>query len=73
MSSTITFFFAFVAVLALIGGAAWLVVQRNLGSDSLARWLIERGYPTRRIHAERGYRLLEVDTAPTGTDQPWPS
>ncbi|HKA69283.1 MAG TPA: methyltransferase [Actinomycetes bacterium] len=53
-------------------GAAWLVVQRNLGSDSLARWLTERGYPTRRIHAERGYRLLEIDAAPAGTD-PWPS
>jgi 16S rRNA G1207 methylase RsmC len=57
----------------LPGGAAWLVVQRNLGSDSLARWLIEQGYPTRRIHAERGYRLLEVDVAPTGTDLLWPS
>ena len=52
----------------LPGGAAWLVVQRNLGSDTLARWLIEQGYPTRRIHAERGYRLLEVDAPPTGTD-----
>lgn len=57
----------------LPGGAAWLVVQRHLGSDSLARWLIEQGYPTRRIHAERGYRLLEVDAAPTGTGRPWPS
>lgn len=53
-------------------GAAWLVVQRNLGSDSLARWLNEQGYPTRRIHAERGYRLLEIDAGPAGTD-PWPS
>ncbi|MCI0687131.1 MAG: methyltransferase [Sporichthyaceae bacterium] len=42
-------------------GAAWLVVQRNLGSDSLARWLAEQGYPTRRLHSERGYRILAVD------------
>ena len=41
-------------------GTAWLVVQRNLGSDSLARWLVEQGYPTQRVHSERGYRILEV-------------
>lgn len=52
----------------LPGGSAWLVVQRNLGSDSLARWLVEQGYPTERVHAERGYRLLEVGVGPTGTD-----
>lgn len=57
----------------LPGGAAWLVVQRNLGSDSLARWLNEHGYPTQRIRAERGYRLLEIGATPTGTDRPWPS
>jgi flagellar biogenesis protein FliO len=36
MSSTITFFFAFVAVLALIGGAAWLVrrfANNRLGAN----------------------------------------
>jgi 16S rRNA (guanine1207-N2)-methyltransferase len=41
-------------------GAAWLVVQRNLGSDSLARWLADEGFGVDRIAAERGYRLLEV-------------
>lgn len=44
----------------LPGGAAWLVVQRNLGSDSLAGWLTEHGFPTTRLLAERGYRVLEV-------------
>src|SRR5262245_23706177 len=37
MSSTITFFFAFVAVLALIGGAAWLVrrfANNRLGANT---------------------------------------
>ncbi|TDD66436.1 methyltransferase domain-containing protein [Jiangella aurantiaca] len=44
----------------LPGGAAYLVVQRNLGSDSLARWLSETGFPTRRLLSRHGYRVLEV-------------
>jgi 16S rRNA (guanine1207-N2)-methyltransferase len=44
----------------LPGGAAWLVVQRNLGSDSLARWLTEQGHPVTRLRSELGYRVLEV-------------
>lgn len=42
------------------GGRAWLVVQKHLGSDSLARWLAGEGFPTRRIASRRAYRLLEV-------------
>jgi 16S rRNA G1207 methylase RsmC len=41
-------------------GSAWLVVQRNLGSDSLARWLGEQGLVVARRASVRGYRLLEV-------------
>jgi 16S rRNA (guanine1207-N2)-methyltransferase len=41
-------------------GSAWLVVQRNLGSDSLARWLVEQGFRVHRRASVRGYRLLEV-------------
>src|SRR5438270_169833 len=41
-------------------GAAYLVVQRNLGSDSLAKWLGEQGYPVRRVKAKKGYRVMEV-------------
>jgi 16S rRNA (guanine1207-N2)-methyltransferase len=44
----------------LSGGAAWLVVQRNLGADSLARWLTEHGYPATRLRSRLGYRVLEV-------------
>lgn len=44
----------------LPGGAAYLVVQKHLGADSLARWLAESGYPTERIAADRGYRVLSV-------------
>jgi 16S rRNA (guanine1207-N2)-methyltransferase len=41
-------------------GAAYLVVQRNLGSDSLASWLAETGWEVRRAAARSGYRVLKV-------------
>jgi len=42
-------------------GRAWLVVAKNLGSDSLQRWLEhEQGFPTVRLVSEKGYRVLEV-------------
>ncbi len=40
---------------------AWLVVQKHLGADSLARWIDEAGWPTRRIASRQAYRVLEVD------------
>jgi len=52
---------------------AWLVVQRNLGSDSLQRWLaatFDRGYSVTRAATGRGFRVLKVrrhGTPPTGT------
>jgi 16S rRNA (guanine1207-N2)-methyltransferase len=42
------------------GAAAYLVVQRNLGSDSLQRWLAESGWQADRFAARAGYRVLEV-------------
>jgi 16S rRNA (guanine1207-N2)-methyltransferase len=42
------------------GAAAYLVVQRNLGSDSLQRWLADTGFDTSRYAARAGYRVLEV-------------
>ena len=42
------------------GGAAYLVVQRNLGSDSLAGWLSEQGFAVERMKSKKGYRILEV-------------
>jgi 16S rRNA (guanine1207-N2)-methyltransferase len=42
------------------GGAAYLVVHRNLGSDSLQRWLNEQGWPCDRLRSVRGYRVLAV-------------
>jgi len=41
-------------------GHAVLVVQHHLGSDSLARWLDENAWPTRRLSSRAGYRLLEI-------------
>ncbi len=46
------------------GGSAHLVVQRHLGSDSLARWLTGQGWPTVRRGSRRGYRLLDVEARP---------
>ena len=42
-------------------GHAYLVVARNLGADSLHRWLAGQGWPVRRLAARSGYRLLQVD------------
>ncbi len=42
------------------GGAAYLVVQRNLGSDSLTAWLAQRGWRVARVKSKKGYRVLEV-------------
>ena len=55
-------------------GHAYLVVQKHLGSDSLARWLSDQGWPTDRLSSRAGYRLLDViratdaSTDPTGAD-----
>ena len=45
------------------GAAAYLVVQRNLGSDSLQSWLSESGWAVGRAAARSGYRVLEVRRA----------
>ena len=41
-------------------GSAVLVVQKHLGSDSLARWLGEQGFGVERLRSRAGYRLLEA-------------
>lgn len=41
-------------------GEAYLVVQKNLGSDSLADWLRDRGFRVERIGSRKGYRVLHV-------------
>ena len=50
-------------------GSAYLVVQRNLGSDSLQRWLEGSGWPADRIAARSGYRVLKVGGVPRAERQ----
>jgi 16S rRNA G1207 methylase RsmC len=41
-------------------GRAVLVVGKNLGGDSLQRWLGEQGFPAERTASAKGFRVLEV-------------
>jgi 16S rRNA (guanine1207-N2)-methyltransferase len=41
-------------------GSATLVVGKNLGSDSLQRWLREQGYGCDRLGSAKGFRVLRV-------------
>jgi 16S rRNA (guanine1207-N2)-methyltransferase len=42
------------------GGRAYLVVQRNLGADSLATWLAAQGYEVQRLKSKKGFRVLQI-------------
>ncbi len=42
------------------GGIARLVVGRNLGADSLQRWLVDQGYRCDRVASAKGFRVLTV-------------
>ena len=48
----------------VVGGVAYLVVQRHLGADSLAKWLVDRGHHVSRVASKRAYRVLSVDALP---------
>lgn len=41
-------------------GRMVMVVGKNLGADSLQRWLTEQGWPTRRLASAKGFRVLEA-------------
>ena len=41
-------------------GRMVMVVGKNLGADSLQRWLGEQGWPTERIASAKGFRVLET-------------
>lgn len=52
---------------------AWLVVQRNLGADSLQRWLaatFQPGYSVFRTATGKGYRILKVRKHGTPPTEP---
>jgi 16S rRNA G1207 methylase RsmC len=54
------------------GARAYLVVQRNLGSDSLAAWLAAEGFEVERLKSKKGYRLLGVSLANAPLPDPPP-
>lgn len=41
-------------------GEAWLVVSRNLGADSLMKWLAAQGHDVERAASSKGFRVLRV-------------
>jgi 16S rRNA (guanine1207-N2)-methyltransferase len=41
-------------------GRAVLVVGKNLGADSLQRWIRDQGFPCSRLASAKGFRILEV-------------
>jgi 16S rRNA (guanine1207-N2)-methyltransferase len=41
-------------------GVAWLVVGKNLGGDTLQRWLVEQGFEAERHATRKGFRVLKV-------------
>ena len=46
-----------------MGGAAYLVVQKNLGSDSLIPWLddaLGEGFTASKYASSKGFRIIEV-------------
>ncbi|GAB4012258.1 class I SAM-dependent methyltransferase [Nocardioides ultimimeridianus] len=45
------------------GGRAVMVVGKNLGADSLQRWLGDQGWPAERLASAKGFRVLEVTAA----------
>ena len=52
---------------------AWLVVQRNLGADSLQRWIaatFQPGYTVFRASTSKGYRVLRVRKHGTPPTEP---
>ena len=44
-------------------GRLVMVVGKNLGADSLQRWLEEQGWPTSRLASAKGFRVLETRPA----------
>jgi 16S rRNA (guanine1207-N2)-methyltransferase len=50
------------------GGVAWLVINRNLGGDSLHQWLTSLGWEVARVASQRGFRVLRVTRGGRKTD-----
>lgn len=48
-------------------GVAWLVINRNLGGDSLHSRLVERGWQVERMASQKGFRVLRVERKPAAS------
>jgi 16S rRNA (guanine1207-N2)-methyltransferase len=48
-------------------GVARLVVAKNLGADTLQRWLAEQGYAVERAASSKGFRLLVIGRTRPGS------
>jgi len=49
-----------------VGGDAWLVVSKDLGGDSLQRWLrdaLDGGFQVSRATTDKGFRVIRVHRA----------
>lgn len=44
-------------------GEAWLVVAKNLGADSLIKWLNDEGWAASKAYSKKGYRIIRVARA----------
>lgn len=53
-------------------GAAYLVVQKHLGADSLAKRYEDLGFVVTRISSRRSYRVLEIRPAASGVESTQP-
>lgn len=49
-------------------GVAHLVVGKNLGADSLQRWIIEQGFDCDRIASDKGFRVFAARHGDLATD-----
>lgn len=41
-------------------GHAYLVIAKNLGADSLAKWIRQQGFACEKLGSKKGYRVLSV-------------
>jgi 16S rRNA (guanine1207-N2)-methyltransferase len=51
----------------VVGGEAWLVVSKNLGGDSLQRWLddtLDAEFHVSRATTDKGFRVIRVHRGP---------
>nr|WP_204399749.1 methyltransferase [Arcanobacterium pluranimalium] len=41
-------------------GAAFIVVQKNLGADSLASWISGQGFSVQKVGSSKGFRVFKI-------------